>query len=51
MEITKLLMPLIIIPIGDIDPEEISSILNSTLKLEEELKEPFGHLLVDYLGF
>jgi hypothetical protein len=48
---SKLLMPLISIPIGNIHPDEISPILNEVLKLDEKLKEPFAHLLMDYLGF
>jgi hypothetical protein len=48
---SKLLMPMITIPIGDIDPDEIVTPLSEVLKHEEEMREPFAHILMDYLGF
>jgi len=47
----KLLMPLIIIPVGDIHPDEIVPVISELIKHEEELREPFAHVLMDYLGF
>ncbi len=48
---SKLLMPLIIIPVGDVYPEEIIETLKEIIKHDEKLHEPFAHVLMDYLGF
>ena len=48
---SKFFMPLITVPIGNLYPDEIISTLNQILKHEEGLREPFAHLLMDYLGF
>jgi hypothetical protein len=47
----KTFMPLITIPIADVSPDEIIDTLNQILKHEEELREPFAHIIMDYLGF
>jgi len=46
----KLLMPYIIIPLGNTDSEEIRDFLIEYLE-EEEHAEPLSHKLMDYLGF
>ncbi len=48
---SKLLMPLITVPIGNIYPDDVIDALEGILKREEDLKEPFAHILMDYLGF
>jgi hypothetical protein len=48
---TKTLMPLITVPIGNVHPDDIISTLSDVIKHEEDLREPFAHLLMDYLGF
>ncbi len=46
----KPLMPYIIIPIGNMDPDKIRDFLNKHLD-EEEHYEPLSHKLMEYLGF
>lgn len=46
----KNLMPHIIIPIEDIDPEELRHFIIQFLP-EEELQEPISHKIMEYLGF
>ncbi len=46
----KPLMPYIIIPIGDTDPDDIRDFLIKYIK-EEEHFEPLSHKLMEYLGF
>lgn len=47
----KMLMPLIVIPLGEkTDPEKVDKILKEYLK-EEELKLPFLEDVIEFLGF
>ncbi len=46
----KLLMPLIVIPLGDTDPERIHNLLLRVLP-EEPLRLPLIETLLEYLGF
>lgn len=46
----KRLMPLIVIPIEELHPDEIQEFLSIFLE-EEELIEPLGQKLIEYLGF
>lgn len=46
----KTLMPLIVIPIQEVHPEEVREFLRIHLE-EEELIEPFLQKIMDYLGF
>jgi len=46
----KALMPYIIIPLGDADPDDVRDFLFEYLE-EEEHVEPLSHKLMDYLGF
>lgn len=47
---SKLLMPMIVIPLGDQDPDEVRNFLNNYM-VERELFEPLSHKLLDYFGF
>lgn len=47
----KTLMPLITIPIGQVYPDDIVSSLEDKIKHDEDIREPFSHVLMDYLGF
>ncbi len=46
----KALMPYIIIPLGDADPDKVREFLFEYLE-EEEHYEPLSHKIMDYLGF
>jgi hypothetical protein len=46
----KVLMPYIIIPLGNTDPDEVREFLFEYLD-EEEHHEPLSHKLMEYLGF
>lgn len=46
----KFLMPLIIIPIDQVQPEEVRRYIDRHLK-HEDLHEPLSHRITDYLGF
>ena len=46
----KTLMPLIIIALGDQDPEEVKNFLANYLP-EKEQYEPLSHKILEYLGF
>jgi len=46
----KALMPYIIIPLGDADPDEVREFLFEYID-EEEHHEPLSHKLMEYLGF
>ncbi len=46
----KPLMPYIIIPVGDADPDNIRDFLIKYMT-EEEHFEPLSHKLMEYLGF
>ena len=46
----KVFMPLIVIPIPDEYITEIEGLVSAKLP-EEHLEEPFGHKLLEYLGF
>ncbi|HEC30576.1 MAG TPA: hypothetical protein ENI66_01000 [Candidatus Yonathbacteria bacterium] len=46
----KTLMPYIVIPLGDADPDEVREFLFEYLE-EEEHYESFSHKIMDYLGF
>jgi len=46
----KMLLPYLIIPVGDADQDEIQNYLGKHL-LEEEHIEPFAHKIMEYLGF
>ena len=48
---SKTFMPLITIPIADVPADEIIDTLSGVIKYEEELREPFAHIIMDYLGF
>ena len=48
---SKLMMPLIIIPLGTVHPDEILPILSEKLFHDEHLNEPFAHVLMEHLGF
>lgn len=51
LESAKPYLPLIVIPIADtVDREEIWEALSRNLP-SKELREPFSHILFDYLGF
>ncbi len=47
---TKVVMPYIIIPLIDVDPEDVHDILRTVIA-EEEHHEPLAHKLMEYLGF
>ena len=46
----KTLMPLIVVPIKEQNPETVREILQKHL-VEEEHHEPLGHKILEYLGF
>lgn len=46
----KNLMPYIIVPIAEVDPEEVRDYLLQFLP-EEEHEEPLSHKIMEYLGF
>jgi len=46
----KMMMPYIVVPIGDINPDEVRTYLLMHLK-EVEHHEPLGQKLMEYLGF
>ncbi len=46
----KLAMPLIVIPLDEVDPQDIHDVLDLYLKEEEHI-EPFGQKVVEFLGF
>ena len=46
----KVVMPYIVIPIKDVDPDEVHGILQTVLA-EEEHFEPLAHKIMEYLGF
>ncbi len=46
----KLLMPIIVIPLGEQDPDEIKNFLANYLP-EKEQYEPLSHRLFEYFGF
>jgi hypothetical protein len=46
----KTMMPLIVIPLADLDPSEIRDFLLYHL-LEKEMSEPLSQLILEYLGF
>jgi hypothetical protein len=51
IESTKRLTPYIIVPLADdVDPHEVRDLLAQKI-LEEDLREPFSHLIFERLGF
>jgi hypothetical protein len=46
----KLLMPMIIIPLGEQNPDELRNFLANYLP-EQELMEPLSHKILEYFGF
>jgi len=46
----KMLMPMIVIPLGDQDPDEVRNFIANYLP-EQELLEPLSHKMLDYFGF
>lgn len=50
VDTTKFMSPNLIIPIGDIDPEEIREYLRPHAK-EVPMKEPLAHKILEFFGF
>lgn len=50
IDTTKFMAPNLIIPIGDIDPEEIREYLRPNAK-EVPMKEPLAHKILEFFGF
>jgi len=50
IESEKMLMPYIVIPLNDADPDEVREFLFEYLE-EEEHSEPLSHKFMEYLGF
>lgn len=46
----KVIMPYIVIPIKDVDPDDVHSFLQTVIA-EEEHHEPLAHKIMEYLGF
>jgi len=46
----KLLMPMLIIPLGEQDPDELRNFLANYLP-EQEMMEPLSHKILEYFGF
>jgi len=46
----KTLMPLIILPLGEQDPDEVKNFLGNYLP-EKEQHEPLSHKILEYFGF
>lgn len=47
----RVFMPIVQIPLGDQNPEQVREIMLSSNIKEEEMKEHFGEKVMDHLGF
>lgn len=50
VKVTKKFNPMVVIPLGEIDPEIIRDYISNFLP-EEEMHEPIGHRILERLGF
>jgi hypothetical protein len=50
IDTTKFMAPNLIIPLDDVDPEEVRNLLKNFAE-EVPMKEPFSHKVLEFFGF